>query len=301
MKKIIAIILLSVFCLSLCACSLVPEAEVVFVPAEQALSETEPSFADSISEADAADAEAAETLCGIMEDMYTNYRPGTAGASLTLAAFAGRMLDWYELRGSVGAISRAAAAFASAHEDYAAVDESSEISVGFPAVLTDAWRCAADMSFPGGVGILEDAGYSRSTEWDPAHTEVFFTQLFTAFGLEEPESIQLYYGKISSVMYPAEADEYSLIAALRTAGVIDYDTQLTAFIHDEDHLALDLSREFPLMLNSLDSEGEHFSLGCITYTFLDAFGADNITFTVDGKALATERATYDFAITRDDI
>lgn len=301
MKRIISIFILSAFCLSLCACSLVPEAEVVVVPAEEAPAEAQPSSAGSVSETDTVDAEAAETLCGIIEDLYANYHPGTAGSSLTLAAFAGRMLDWYELRGSVGAISKAAAAFTSAHEDYAAVDESGEISVGFPATLADAWRCAADMSFPGGDAILEDAGYERCTDWDPAHTEVFFTQLFAAFGLDEPESIKLYYEKISSVKYPAEANEYSLMAALRAAGVIDYNTQLTAFIHDGDHLALDFSSEIIPMLNNLDDSGEHYALGCIVCTFLDAFAADNITLTVDGKALATERATYDFAVTRGDI
>lgn len=301
MKKIIAIILLSAFCLSLCACSLVPEAEVVVVPAEETPAEAQPSSADGVSETDTADAEAAETLCGIMEDLYANYHPGTAGSSLTLAAFAGRMLDWYELRGSVGAISKAAAAFASAHEDYAAVDESGEISVGFPAVLAEAWHCAADMSFPGGDAILEGAGYERCAEYDPAHTEIFFTQLFAAFGLDEPESIKLYYGKVSSVRYPADTNEYSLMAALRAAGVVDYNTQLTAFIHDGGHLALDFSSDIVPLLNSLDNDGEHCTLGCIVCTFLDAFEADNITLTVDGKALTTERATYDFAITRGDI
>lgn len=301
MKKIISIIILSAFCLSLCACSLVPEAEVVVVPAEEAPAEAQPSSADGVSEADRSDAEAAETLCGIMEDLYANYHPGTAGSSLTLASFAGRMIDWYELRGSVGAISKAAAVFASAHEDYAAVDENGEISVGFPATLADVWRCAADMSFPGGDAMLADAGYERCSEWDPAHTEAFFTQLFAAFGLDEPESIKLYYGKVSSVRYPADTNEYSLMAALRAAGVIDYNTQLTAFIHDGGHLALDFNNEIIPMLNSLDDSGEHYTLGCIVCTFLDAFAADNITFTVDGKALVTERATYDFAVTRDDI
>lgn len=302
MKKLFSLILISAFCLSLCACSLIPDAEVVYVPAEsEATAEAGIASDSTASENDAADAEAAETLCGIMEDMYENYHPGTAGSSLTLAAFAGRMLDWYELRGSVGAISKAAAAFAAVHEDYAAVDSNSEISVGFPAVLAEVWRCAADMSFPGGDEVLESAGYARSTDWDPAHTEVFFTQLFAAFGLQESASVRLYYGRSLSVKYPAETDEYSLMSALRAAGVIDYETQLTSFTHDGDHLALDFGSELVTMLNGLDVDGEHTALSCIANTFLDAFGAESITFTVDGNALSTEKSSYDYAIGRDDL
>lgn len=299
MKKVISLVFVFFFCFSICACSLIPDAEVVYIPAES--EETaEPGNAsdNTVFENDAADAEAAETLCGIMEEMYENYHPGTAGSSLTLASFAGRMLDWYELRGSVGAISKAAAAFAASHEDYAAVDTGSEIPVGFPAALAAAWGCSADMSFPGGDEILESAGYARSAEWNPAHTETFFTQLFAAFGLEAPASVKLYYGRSLSVTYPAEANEYSLMAALRAAGVVDYETQLVSFNRDGDHLVLDFSSELITMLNGLDIDGEHTALSCMANTFLDAFGAESITFTVDGNALSTEKSSYDYAITR---
>ena len=299
MKKVISLVFVFIFCFSTCACSLIPDAEVVYVPAESPAADAGNVSDNPVSENDAADAEAAEMLCGIMEDTYNNYHPGTAGSSLTLAAFAGRMLDWCELRGSVGAISRAAAAFAAVHEDYAAVDTGSEVPAGFPAGLADVWRCAADMSFPGGDEILESAGYARSTEWAPAHTEVFFTQLFSAFGLEAPASVKLYYGRSLSVTYPAEANEYSLIAALRAAGVIDYETQLTSFTRDGDHLVLDFGSELITMLNGLDIDGEHTALNCIANTFLDAFGAESITFTVDGNALSTEKASYDYAIGHD--
>lgn len=302
MKKTIAIILLITLCMSLCACSLVPEAEVVVLPVEETSSEAEQAAAKNASEIDSADAEAAETLCGIMEDMYTNYHPGTAGSSLKLAAFTARMLDWYELRGSVGAISRAAAAFAAAHEDYAETDNSTEAASGFPETLKSSWNNAVEMSFPGGNSILDDCGYSPDASWSPDHTETFYSQLFSAFGFELPILADVYYSNMQKAAYPVEAvNEYAAMSALYTAGVISPDIQLNAFINDGDHLAIDLSSGFTDYLNSLDSTGEHYALCCVALTFLDLYSAEDITVTVEGKSLATNYGIYDFGITRSDV
>lgn len=301
MKKITAYILLAALCLSLCACSLVPEAEVVVVP-EQSPEVSGSPETPVPGTADDADAEAADALLAVLDELYSDYHPGTAGSSLKLAAISGKMLDWYAQYGSAGAISRASAAFAAKHADYNIYDESSEISEGFPPTLRDVWRCAAEMSFPGGDAVLADAGYSRNSEWVTADTDVFFSQLFSALALEAPERVYIYYGDLQKAAMPIdELSEHIIAAALRSAKVLPADVQINAFIHDGDHLAIDFSKELSDYLNSLDAAGEHRTLSCIVLSFLDAYSASNVMMTVDGKVLSTSYGTYDFAISRSDV
>ncbi len=300
MKRTVAYILTVALCLSLCACSLVPEAEIVIVPEQSPEATAAPD--SSVSAADDADSEAADALLAVLEELYSDYYPGTAGSSLKLAAISGKMLDWYALYGSAGAISKASAAFAAKHSDYNIYDESSEISDGFPPTLRDTWRRAAEISFPGGEAILDDAGYSKSAQWDAADTDVFFSQLFSALALETPERADIYYGDFKKASMPIdELNEHTLAAALRTAGVLPSDVEINVFINNGEHLAIDFSKGLTDYLNGLDEAGEHLTLSCIVLTYLDAYSADNITMTVDGAVLATGYGTYDFAITRNDV
>lgn len=300
MKKTVAYILTVVFCLSLCACSLVPEAEVVIVPEQSPeVSSTPEAAAETAADADA---EAAEALLSVLNELYTDYHPGTAGSSLRLAAISGEMLDWNALYGSAGAISKAAAAFAAEHTDYNIYDDSSEISVGFPPALRDVWRRAAEIGLPGGAATLEDAGYSARAQWDTADTDVFFSQLFSALALESPERVTIYYGDLQKAAMPVEElNEHVLAASLRMANVLPSDAEINAFINDGEHLAVDFGSGLTEYLNGLDAAGEHLTLSSIVLTYLDAYSADNITLTVDGGTLATNYGTYDFAITRNDI
>lgn len=302
MIKVFAFILSAVLCFSLCACGLVPESEVVYVPVDES-HEAEPSSqASAVESEDEAEVESANELLAILEELYGEYHPGTAGSSLKLAAIAGELMDWYAQSGSVSAMSRATAAFAAAHDDYSIVDNATEIAAGFPVSLMSVWNSAAELCLPGGEALLEGSGYTKQSDWESANVEQLFTMLYGALGLELPECFDVYYGIDNKLSMPAETvNEHIVFSALVKAKVFSPDIVFNAFIHDGENLRIDFSKELTPYLNSLDAAGEHNALGCLVLTLLEAFDAKTITITVDGKALSTNYGTYDFAISRSDV
>lgn len=62
---------------------------------------------------------------------------------------------------------------------------------------------------------------------------------------------------------------------------------------DEQALKLDLSEEFLEYLSTLGTAGEYVVLGGVVNTFLDAYDAECIRITANGKALETPHELYD--------
>ena len=67
-------------------------------------------------------------------------------------------------------------------------------------------------------------------------------------------------------------------------------------IDDSNVIHLDLSSEFASMVSSLGTAGEHIRIGSVVNTFLDAFTAEEIYLTVNGKDLETGHNIYDYAL-----
>ena len=61
-----------------------------------------------------------------------------------------------------------------------------------------------------------------------------------------------------------------------------------------DVLELDFNQAFAELLCSMGSSGEYIIVGAMVNSFLDAFGAARLMFTVDGEILETGHVIYDF-------
>ncbi len=58
-------------------------------------------------------------------------------------------------------------------------------------------------------------------------------------------------------------------------------------------LHLDLSKTFREYLKTMSQEGEKVIMSSVAATFLEAYGAEEIVITVEGKVLETEHMSYE--------
>ncbi len=115
--------------------------------------------------------------------------------------------------------------------------------------------------------------------------------------------IKLYFSNVSAngltekeISLP-ELTADNIIDALAGVNVVSYDTKVKSFVQDGPHLVLDLSKDFEHYLGMMGTEGEYLVLGGLVNTFLDAYEAEDILVTVEGKTLETGHASYESAMT----
>jgi len=119
----------------------------------------------------------------------------------------------------------------------------------------------------------------------------------------EQKEVTIYYGNGASNMLSAEKTAMEqvtaekLIDALLKHNIVSLGTKVNFFEEKEADgikmLELDLSRTFRDYLKTMTQEGEKIIISSIAATFLEAYGADEIVITVDGKALETENSSYE--------
>jgi len=90
----------------------------------------------------------------------------------------------------------------------------------------------------------------------------------------------------------------ALLQKLLEKGVFSEEVAAGAFSVDNYNIIhLDLDESFSRQMNSMGTSGEYIMLGSLANTFIDAFDADGLSLTVDGKTLETGHTIYDFTIT----
>lgn len=119
----------------------------------------------------------------------------------------------------------------------------------------------------------------------------------------EQKEVMIYYGNGASEMLSSEKTAMEqvtaekLIEALLRHNIVSLGTKVNSF-EEEDadgvkKLKLDLSKTFREYLKTMTQEGEKIIISSVAVTFLEAYGAEEITITVEGKALETEHASYE--------
>ncbi len=119
----------------------------------------------------------------------------------------------------------------------------------------------------------------------------------------EQKEVTIYYGNGASEMLSSEkaameqVTAEKLIEALLRHNIVSLGTKVNSF-EEEDadgvkKLKLDLSKTFREYLKTMTQEGEKIIISSVAATFLEAYGAEEITITVEGKALETEHASYE--------
>jgi len=120
---------------------------------------------------------------------------------------------------------------------------------------------------------------------------------------EEKLFVQLYHGDENYeniISKEVEIDELSpqlLMDMLFQEGVFSQSVSVNSFTVDNYNIIhLDLSEQFGDMLKSTGTTGEFVMVGSLVNTFLSAFEADGLCFTLEGEILETGHSIYDFTI-----
>ena len=117
-------------------------------------------------------------------------------------------------------------------------------------------------------------------------------------------SVCIYYSNADASGFEAkeiEMDSLSpdnLIGELALVNVVSYDTEVLDFSKSGKSLTLDLSNDFSNYINMMGTAGEYIVIGSLVNTFLDAYSADDILITSNGKTLETSHAIYDKPLLR---
>jgi len=115
--------------------------------------------------------------------------------------------------------------------------------------------------------------------------------------------VTIYYGNGASNMLNSEMTEMeqvtaeNLVDALLKHNIVSLGTKVNSFEEEEadgvKKLYLDLSKTFREYLKTMTQEGEKIIISSVAATFLEAYDAEEIVITVDGKVLETEHASYE--------
>ena len=91
------------------------------------------------------------------------------------------------------------------------------------------------------------------------------------------------------------ADE--ILLELQMAHALPDTVILNAFGSKDDQLILDFNSAFADAVNAMGTSGEYMIIGSLVNTFLNAFQAQSLTFTVEGEILESGHVIYDFPLT----
>lgn len=89
----------------------------------------------------------------------------------------------------------------------------------------------------------------------------------------------------------------AVLAELQAAGVLSDNILINAFGADGSQLNIDFNAAFADLVNSMGTSGERMIIGSVVNTYLSAFQAESVYFTVNGEVLESGHVVYDFPIT----
>lgn len=92
----------------------------------------------------------------------------------------------------------------------------------------------------------------------------------------------------------AEINETTVMEALISAGVLRDGTAVNSMTKNGDHLEVDFNQAFADLVCSMGTSGEYIIVGSTVNTFLMAFNAQSMFFTVNGEILESGHVIYDF-------
>lgn len=88
----------------------------------------------------------------------------------------------------------------------------------------------------------------------------------------------------------------TVLAELKQQAVLPDAVSINAFQLDHGLITLDFNQAFADVLCSMGTSGELMIIGSVVNTFLDAFQAESVYFTVNGGILESGHTIYDFPI-----
>ena len=117
-----------------------------------------------------------------------------------------------------------------------------------------------------------------------------------------PLTVTIYYGDENAIGFETvEAvidtlDPDALMNQLIAAGAVAEGTAVRSAELEGTCLHLDLNAAFGDQVCAMGTSGEKMIVGSVVNTFLSAYGAETLTFTVEGGVLESGHVVYDFEL-----
>ena len=103
-------------------------------------------------------------------------------------------------------------------------------------------------------------------------------------------------GFVVETISTEEISEETVLVELKKYNVLTEDVSINSFHVENNLITIDFNQAFADIVCSMGISGEIMVLGSVVNTFLDAFQAESVYFTVDGQILESGHAIYDFAL-----
>ena len=88
----------------------------------------------------------------------------------------------------------------------------------------------------------------------------------------------------------------TVLAELKKQNVLPEAISLNSFHLENGLITMDLNQAFADIICSMGTSGELMIVGSVVNTFLEAFQAESVSFTVDGEILESGHTIYDFPL-----
>lgn len=119
---------------------------------------------------------------------------------------------------------------------------------------------------------------------------------------QQLQGFTLYYGDdnaeffLSEEVQVDEVNEDVVVQHLISAGVLTEDTAVNSLSKNGTQLVVDFNQAFADLVCSMGTSGERIIVGSTVNTFLSAFHAESMIFTVNGEILESGHVVYDFPL-----
>lgn len=102
---------------------------------------------------------------------------------------------------------------------------------------------------------------------------------------------------VPSVVMVPEIREATILDQLKWADVLKDEVQINRVALENQAMSIDFNTAFAQQVSGMGTAGEYMIMGSVVNTFLRAYGAKQVTITVDGDVLETGHAIYDWPLT----
>ena len=101
----------------------------------------------------------------------------------------------------------------------------------------------------------------------------------------------------TETIHTADISAAAVLSALKTRNVLPDPVIINSFSMDNGLITIDFNQAFAHAVCSMGTSGELLIVGSVVNTFLDAFQAESVCFTVDGQILESGHTIYDSVMT----
>ena len=146
----------------------------------------------------------------------------------------------------------------------------------------------------------------RKSPADSNAIETAASEMITGAPVEsssQPLSFSIYIpnanadGFYTETIHASEISADTVLSALKNRNVLPDTIAINSFRMDNGSIAIDFNQAFADAVCALGTSGEFLIVGSVVNTFLDAFQAESVYFTVDDQILESGHTIYDFSMT----